>query len=182
MIATGNPGKRAEWQVLLVDAGYTPVPYDGDSPEEDASTYVGNATIKAVAAARLTGRPALGDDVGLAVDALDGAPGLFTKRWAEEHGGFFPAREVLAARAKGSRAVYGCALAWADPERQHVLVAQGFVVGRIGSSRGAGAGFEPCFWPGQLGRPLSALPPEVRARVHHRARAWASLCAKLSAR
>lgn len=182
MVATGNPGKRAEWEGLFVDAGLTLRPFSGESPEEDAMTYVGNALIKARAAAQSTGLPSLGDDVGLAVGALNGAPGLTTKRWAHRHGGFLPAREVLVALALGSPATYICALALVDPTSGREWTARGAVRGQIGRADQDGAGFEPCFMVGTTGRTLSAFRGSERARVHHRTRAWAALRAKLRGR
>ncbi len=97
VLATGNPGKVEEWRALLPDVDLV-VP-DLPSPEEDEATYAGIAALEARAAAAATGLAALGDDVGLEVDALDGAPGLETRRWAEARGGWAPAGAELVAAA-----------------------------------------------------------------------------------
>lgn len=180
VIATGNPGKLAEWRVLLEGAGFVAEPWGGEMPDEDAPDYVGNAALKAVAAARGGAHPAIGDDVGIAIDALYGAPGLFTRRWAEERGGFAAARREVVRTALGSRAIYRCGLAWAEPAGR-VVTALGEVEGRIVEPDHAGVGFEPCFEPDGVTGSLSALSDGDRSRYHHRARAWAALQVALTA-
>ncbi len=180
VIATRNPGKLAEWQAMLAGTRFEPVPWDGLSPDEDADTYEGNALLKATAACRETRTTALGDDVGIAIEALHGGPGLNTRRWAEEHGGFAAARRDVARTALDSPAIYRCGLAWVEPGGR-VLTALGEVHGRIVDPVVAGAGFEPCFAPDGATRALASLTGEERAVHHHRERAWRALLAQLTA-
>src|SRR5699024_9901614 len=89
VLASGNAGKLAEFRALFADSGVTFVPQHAlgvDDAEETGATFVENALIKARHAARVTGLPALADDSGLCVDALDGAPGLYSARYAGTHG------------------------------------------------------------------------------------------------
>lgn len=173
VLATGNPGKIAELGRLLEKHGITSEHRDLPSPEEDAPTYEGNAALKAVAAARLTGLPSLGDDVGLEVEALGGAPGLVLRPWAEALGGWEEARQFLGSLA-GSRATYRCGLALAEPDGT-VRTALGSVTGTIVPPTVDGFGVEPCFQADGTDVSLAALPPDERDRVHHRALALKAL-------
>ncbi|MEN0065469.1 MAG: non-canonical purine NTP pyrophosphatase [Myxococcota bacterium] len=179
LIATSNRDKFRDWQALLAGTDWVPLPYDGPSPEEDAETYEENAAIKARAAALRTGQPAIGDDNGIAIEALGGAPGLFTRRWAEERGGFEAACDEVVRRALGSPAIYRCGLAWADPQGA-TIVALGEVPGRIVRPKAPGPGFEPVFAPDGLEHPMPVLPAEVRTAWHSRTRAWQALRPKLT--
>jgi len=179
VIATGNPDKLEEWLAMLAGSAFEPVAYDGPSPEEDAPDYEGNAAIKAMAAAARTGEPAIGDDSGVAVEALMGGPGLFTRRWAEERGGFAAARREVARLALGSRATFSCGLAWAEPGGR-VITALGETTGRIVAPELPGHGLEPCFAPRGFAVALPGLAPADRARVHYRVRAWEALRARIS--
>src|SRR3954470_20877525 len=94
VIATHNPGKRAEMRELLAPHGVEAVSAGElglGEPEETGTTFRGNAQIKALAAARAANLPAFADDSGLVVDALDGAPGIYSARWAGEPADFMAA-------------------------------------------------------------------------------------------
>ena len=171
VLATGNPGKAAEWRALLAPLGVEIIdPGDLPSPEEDALTSAGNALLKARAAASATGLPALADDVGVEVAALSGAPGLHTRRWAEDLGGWEAARRRLLDDAPGSEATYHCGVALAWPDGRCVA-ATAAMVGRIGPVGSEGPALEPVFWPDGAPRPTSELQGEERWRWHHRSRA-----------
>ncbi len=167
VIATGNPGKHAEWVQLLAPYGVEVRSRPLPSPEEDAASYAGNAEIKALAAASSLVCPALGDDVGLEVRAMNGGPGLETRRWAEAQGGWARARQALAETAAGSRATFLCALALAWPDG-HVVRTTAAVSGHVVAPVGEGPGFEPCFVPEGAPAALPALDGELRSRFHHR--------------
>jgi XTP/dITP diphosphohydrolase len=173
VLATGNAEKVSELRALLRGVGVEADWVDLPSPEEDGSTYEENAAIKARAAVAATGRAALGDDAGLEVDALGGAPGLETRRWAESLGGWPAARERLR-DVIGSRARFRCALAIATPDGR-VVTALGTTEGVIVPSTGEGVGLEPCFRADGTAVPLPSLTPEERGRVHYRAKALAQL-------
>lgn len=173
VLATGNAQKVHELMALLAEHGITGSWPELTSPIEDGATYEDNAIIKARAAAEAIGTPALGDDAGLEVDALGGAPGLFTRRWADDLGGWTAARAVLGAHA-GSRARFHAALAMAWPDGR-VLTARGTTEGRIVPATVEGFGLEPCFQADGTNVPLPVLPDEIRATVHYRVRAMRAL-------
>jgi XTP/dITP diphosphohydrolase len=162
LLATGNADKVREWRTLVPDL----VVRDGlPSPDETGATCEENARLKAVSAALATGLPALGDDVGLDVEALGWGPGKDLKPWAEALGGWDAAREALA--RLGGRARYHCALAIAWPDGRVVSV-DAVVSGRVGAPAGHGPGVEPCFTPDGATASLSELPAAERAERHHR--------------
>lgn len=167
VLATGNTGKIADLGRLLTERGITSEWQDLPSPDEDAPTCEGNAAIKAVAAARATGLPCLGDDVGLEVDALGGAPGVMLRPWAEALGGWGEARAFLETLAC-SPATFRCGLALAWPDGR-VQTALGSVAGVLVPPTGDGPGVEPCFRAEGTEGSLSALPAAERDRIHHRA-------------
>lgn len=113
LLATSNPDKVAEWRRIAPGVEWEVDP-SLPSPDETGATCAENARLKARAAWLATGRRALGDDVGLWVEALGGGPGVDLKPWAESLGGWEAARAALAAVA-GSRAVYRCGLALCGP-------------------------------------------------------------------
>ncbi|MCE8468482.1 non-canonical purine NTP pyrophosphatase, partial [Rhodovulum sulfidophilum] len=159
LVATHNSGKLEEIADLLKPFGISvtgAAEHDLPEPDETEDTFVGNARIKAHAAAKATGLPALADDSGLAVDALDGAPGVYTADWAETGSGrdFPMAMEKVwtrleKANAPEPRTAQFCCtfvLAWPDG---HDEVFEGRMPGRIvWPMRGdQGHGFDPIFQP-----------------------------------
>ena len=178
LLATGNPGKRAEWRALLGELRVEVVVRDLPSPEEDGATYLDNAVLKGRAATARLGLVALGDDGGFEVDDWEGRPGPFTRRWAMEQGGWDAAREVLAAAA-GSGATMVCAAALTWPDGRWVGVT-GRVRGRVVPATVDGPGLEPCFLPDGADAPMPALPPEAWKRSHQRPRALRLLMAQLA--
>jgi XTP/dITP diphosphohydrolase len=172
VLATGNPEKIAEWEELLADLGVAIE--RGDVPEvvEDGGTCLANALLKAMATSVATGRPALGDDVGLEVDAWNGAPGAELKPWALSVGGWTAARRL--AGATGGGATFRCALALVVPGRAPV-VTEGTVRGSLAPPTRDERGLEPCFVPDGAHTSLAELPSELRRRFHHRHRALQDL-------
>ncbi len=178
VIATHNPGKLEEWKTLL-DALPCRVrlasEFDLPEPEETEETYVGNATLKALAAAAFTGLPALADDTGFEVTALDGIPGVRTARFAKAEGGYEAASATLVQRARaaesGEHARLVCAVALAF--EGEVFVEQDAVEGVLQ-------------WPGN-GLPgfatLLKTPDELTRGgvLEHRRRAFDNLVARLRA-
>lgn len=187
VLASGNPGKLAELRELLAGSGVELIAQSslgvGDA-EETGSTFVENAILKARHAARTSGLPALADDSGLCVDALDGAPGLHSARYAGVHGDNAANNAKLlreldgAADAKRS-AHFVCVLALLrrtdDPDP---IIATGRWPGRVlRASRGErGFGYDPVFLPDD-GHGLGAaeLDPAVKNRISHRGQALAAL-------
>lgn len=179
LIATRNAHKLAEIRVLLpgIDlVGTEEWPHVPD-PEETGDTFEANARIKAEAWCAATGLPALADDSGLEVEALGGAPGIRSARYAGAHGDTAANNakllRELAGRADRS-ARFVCALALALPGRP-TRTLRGVCEGRIAeSASGAGGfGYDPLFVPEGHDRSFADLPAEVKATLSHRARAFA---------
>ena len=192
VLASGNAGKLAELRALLADTGLEVVAQSelgvGDT-DEPAAPFVENALLKARHAARLTGLPALADDSGLCVDALGGAPGLHSARYAGVHGDHAGnIAKLLAALRDQPEAARGahfhCTLVLLrhadDPAP---LLAEGRWRGRILTApRGAGGfGYDPVFLDPDSGLSAAELPPAQKNRISHRGRALASLRAQLAA-
>ncbi|MGJ8582860.1 MAG: RdgB/HAM1 family non-canonical purine NTP pyrophosphatase [Marinosulfonomonas sp.] len=189
VIASHNKGKLREIAELLAPFGVTTVSAGDlgfDEPEETESTFAGNARIKAHFAAKASGLPALSDDSGIMVDALDGAPGVYTADWAETpNGRDFPMAmtkvwNLLEEKsAPEPRLAQFCAtlcLAWPDG---HDELFQGQVKGRlVWPMRGdLGFGFDPIFQP--LGETITfgEMDPSRKHGMSHRADAFAKLVA-----
>ena len=186
ILASSNRGKLGELQPLLADAGFELVTQGelGVSDAiEDGLTCVENALIKARHACRATGLPALADDSGLVVDALDGAPGLLSARYAGAHGDanannrkLLAALQGLPASKRGARFVAVLVLL-RHAEDPLPLIAQGVWEGRVlEAPRGEhGFGYDPVFFDPVLGRGAAELEPELKNRASHRGQALAKL-------
>ncbi len=182
VLATHNPGKVRELAELLrsrgvevVSAGALGLP----EPVEDAPDFAGNARLKALAAARGSGFPALADDSGFAVAALGGAPGVLSARWAGRGKDFPAAMERVNSEMAGSvdrRAWFVCALslAWPDGETATFL---GRVEGTVAwPPRGTqGFGYDPVFAPLGSAETFGEMAPARKHAISHRARAMAQV-------
>jgi XTP/dITP diphosphohydrolase len=194
VIATHNPGKLREMRELLAPYGIEAVAASAlnlPEPEETGTTFAANARIKAHAAAQGAGLPAFADDSGLAVDALDGAPGIYSARWAGEKKDFGAAMQQVedklqaqgATSADKRRAHFVSALCVAWPDA-HVEEFEGRVSGTlVWPPRGdKGFGYDPMFMPdgfdrtfGEMtGEEKHGLPPRGQG-LSHRARAFMQL-------
>ena len=183
VIASHNPGKVREIADLLGPFGVEPVSA-GDlglpEPEETESSFRGNAKLKALAAAKASGKPALADDSGLCVDALGGAPGIFSARWGGEEKDFGAAmarvREEMQERSGPDDAHFTCALSLAWPDG-HTETFEGHVHGRIvWPPRGdLGFGYDPIFVRRGDERTFGEIPPDEKHRISHRAAAFSQL-------
>ena len=190
VIATHNDGKLREMRELLAPYGIealSAAELGLPEPEETGATFTANAILKAQAATATTGLPAFADDSGLCVDALDGAPGIFSARWAKEAGSFGAAMDALnrALRAKGAeepyRAYFISALALALPGKPAVNV-EGRIDGRlVFPPRGTlGFGYDPVFLPEGYERTFGemasdekhGIPADGARALSHRARAF----------
>ena len=194
VIATHNPGKLAEMCELLAPYGVEAVSAAElglDEPEETGQTFAANAQIKAVAAARAAKLPAFADDSGIVVDALDGAPGIYSARWAGPNKDF---REAMArierllqergARSPDKRAAHfvtALCLAWPD---DHLEQVEARVDGRLvwPPRGGAGFGYDPMFQPDGHTRTFGEMTsvekhgmPPLGLGLSHRARAFVKL-------
>ncbi|MFA4892739.1 RdgB/HAM1 family non-canonical purine NTP pyrophosphatase [Brevundimonas sp.] len=187
VVATHNPGKAVEIHALL-DGHYavvTAASLNLPEPEETESTFAGNALLKARHAADRSGEVALADDSGLSVAALDGAPGIFSARWAGPDKDFAFAMRRVEERLEeiGSddrRAWFTSALAVAWPDGPAVVV-EGRVDGLLTfPPRGdRGFGYDPIFIPEGYDQTFGELDPALKDSISHRARAFAKLKAAL---
>ena len=189
VIATHNPGKLREIAELIEPLGIACVGAEElglPEPEEIGNTFVDNADLKAREAADLSGLPALADDSGLCVDALHGAPGIFSARWAEDADGnrdWMRAmekvwREVEAAGPEaGYDAHFACALAIAWPNDGQVGNFEGRVDGTLTwPPRGdKGFGYDPMFVPAGHDMTFGQMDPVEKHPISHRADAFRKL-------
>ncbi|HZQ86975.1 MAG TPA: RdgB/HAM1 family non-canonical purine NTP pyrophosphatase [Acidimicrobiales bacterium] len=188
VLASNNPDKAAEIRAILGTAlpgvDLRPRPADLGEVDETGDTLEENARLKAVAIAGATRLPAVADDTGLEVAALDGAPGVRSSRYAGEHATYADnVAKLLAAMAgKPERAARFRTVAivcWPDGRE---VIADGAVDGRIATeARGSsGFGYDPVFEPdGGGGLTFAELGPEGKQRLSHRARAFRALAEKL---
>ncbi len=180
VLATHNPGKLREisalmapWGVTVQSAGELGLP----EPDETAPDFVGNAQIKALAAARATGLPALSDDSGFCVAALGGAPGVLSARWAGPGKDFGAAIARVLAEITGDdrRAWFVCALCLGWPDG-HTDTFLGRVEGTVVAPRGnLGFGYDPAFLPRGGTQTFGEMPAVTKHAMSHRARAMAQL-------
>lgn len=191
VVATGNAGKLAELRDLLGDSGLDLVAQTdlgiGDA-EETGSTFIENALIKARHAARASGLPALADDSGLLVDALHGAPGLHTARYAgpqasarDNIGKLLQALDGVPDGQRGAR-FYACLVLLRGADDPLPLIAEGEWRGRIlAAARGQGGfGYDPVFFDPALDASAAELDEAVKNRLSHRGRAVAALRQRLA--
>jgi non-canonical purine NTP pyrophosphatase (RdgB/HAM1 family) len=196
MLATSNPGKVAELRAILASlfdlGGVTLLtPRDWPTPlsevDETGTTFAENARLKADALAAATGLPALADDSGLCVDALDGAPGLYSARWAgagasdaDRNAKLLLALADVPPERRTAR--FACAAALAMPGGE-TRTAEGVCEGVIlNAPRGAnGFGYDPLFLLPDLRRTMAELTSEEKNRLSHRALAVSRLSSQFSA-
>lgn len=187
VVATHNPGKARELAEILenrfqlVAAGELGLA----EPEETETTFVGNALLKARAAAEASGLTALADDSGLSAAALEGAPGIYSARWAGPGRDFAVAMKKVEERleeasARDFAAWFTCALAVAWPGGPAVVV-EGRVDGMLSfPARGLrGFGYDPIFVPNGFDQTFGEMEPAVKDAMSHRAQAFAKLKAAL---
>lgn len=200
-MATRSAGKVRELRVLLEGAGCTPLTLDdvgvAPHPDEDAievfDSFEENARAKAAYyVVRCGGLPVLAEDSGVCVDALHGAPGVYSKRWSDMHPAMMPAQDAsldvrnttyllqrlasVPASARGAAYVCVAVLQIGDAVR----VARGDTRGRIleAPCGTEGFGYDPVFWSTELSACFGAVSAEAKARVSHRARAVRALFAE----
>jgi XTP/dITP diphosphohydrolase len=191
VLASGNAGKLREFSELLLPRGFTLLrqsEFGIAPPPETGTTFLDNALIKARNAARLSGLPAIADDSGLEVDALGGAPGVFSARYAGEHASdeenLAKLLEALEGHAPEQRAArYRCVIVFVrtadDPQP---LVGNGAWEGRIvGERRGSGGfGYDPSFVPRGETRTVAEMPPDEKNEQSHRGQAMREFLAQFA--
>lgn len=191
VLASSNAGKLAELRDLLSDGSFelhAQSEFGVEDADETGLTFIENAILKARHAARATGLPALGDDSGLCVDALDGAPGLYSARYAGGHGNAEANIDKLLAALTHvpetrRTARFYCVLALLrhadDPQP---LIAEGVWDGRILTARrGAGGfGYDPVFYDPTRNAGAAELAPALKNRISHRGIALGALRERLT--
>lgn len=185
LIATTNPGKVKEFREML---GHTGLEFSDLSahkgtpaPEETGATFLDNAKLKAAYYATKFGLHTVADDSGLEVDALGGAPGVHSARWAEMNGAgkgdadnnALLLRQLAEVADEKRTARFVCALALSDPAGEILLTARDTVEGRmIHAARGSnGFGYDPLFLIDALGKTTAELAPEQKHAISHRGKA-----------
>ncbi len=184
VVASHNPGKVRELNELLapygaelIGAGALGLP----EPDETGATFIANAELKALAAARAANLPAIADDSGVVVNALGGAPGIFSARWAGPSKDFNIAMKLVWDRVQAeggtdlvAHFVSALSLAWPDG---HVDSFEGYVHGTlVWPPRGTrGFGYDPMFLPDGGGETFGEMAPDAKHAISHRADAFRKL-------
>lgn len=183
VVASHNPGKVREISALLSPYGFqvsSAAERGLPEPEETGTSFAANAKIKALAAARAAGLPALADDSGLVVPALDGAPGIYSARWAGPTKDFSIAMKKVIEQIgdKSREAHFFCALAVAWPDG-HVEGFEGRVDGALAwPMRGdQGFGYDPIFIPDGFDITFGEMDPDKKHTMSHRADAFGKFVA-----
>lgn len=191
VLASGNPGKLKEFQELLADCGYqvrSQGEFGLDSAEETGLTFVENAILKARHASAQTGRPALADDSGLSVDALEGRPGIYSARYAgpeatdtDNNARLLQELEGVPEAERG--ACYHCVLVLLQHANDPTpVIAQGHWHGRIRTeAKGEGGfGYDPLFQVLEHNCSAAELSKAEKSQISHRAIATRALMSRLT--
>jgi XTP/dITP diphosphohydrolase len=182
VIASGNAGKVKEFRAYLADLGVTLIPKpDSIDVEETGVTFIENAHLKASQVAIATCEWAIADDSGLEVVALDNAPGVFSARYADTDCDRINRVLSELSHHANREAQFVCAIAIASPDGAIAADAIGICKGAIADSpRGNGGfGYDPIFLIPEFQQTFGEIPPEVKAKISHRANALAILRTKL---
>ena len=189
VLASGNAGKLAEIARILEDLDITVVPqseFGVTDADETGTTFVENALIKARHAVEATGLPAIADDSGICVDALDGRPGVYSARYAGPGATDQSNNERLLAELDGvpdeqRGAAFHCVACFVAPDVDEPVIAEGEWRGRIlHERRGEGGfGYDPLFFLPELGKSSAELSPQEKNARSHRGQAIAELGRKL---
>jgi XTP/dITP diphosphohydrolase len=180
ILATRNPHKLREFARLLSVTELEPLPDDVELPPETGATFLENARGKAVAAAAATGRSVIADDSGIAADALDGRPGVYSARYAGEHATDQENLDLLIREVPpGSGLHYVCSLIYVDPADGSEQVFEGRCDGLMSAEpRGdRGFGYDPVFLPldDPSGRTMAELSDAEKDAISHRGKALRAL-------
>jgi len=191
VLATSNPGKLRELRALLAPRNIEVLPQSDfgiSSPEETGTTFTENALLKARHAANATGLPAIADDSGIEVDALDGRPGIYSARYAGPDATDEDNNRKLLEELRGiphdrRTARYRCVLVVVrSASDTQPVICEGTWEGHIGlTPLGTGGfGYDPLFVLDEQGGTAAQLPPEVKNRLSHRGQALRCLAASLT--
>jgi XTP/dITP diphosphohydrolase len=191
VLATRNKGKIAEVQRLLSQHAAhinlrSVADFSLDDVEETGTTFEENALLKAVTIARRTGLPALADDSGISIDALGGAPGVYSARWSGVHGDDAAniakvLKELEGVSDTNRGAQFVCVIALALPDGRHIMVrgeVEGFV--RHEPVGDYGFGYDPIFQPDGFEITTAQMDPETKDSISHRGKALREIAPKIA--
>ena len=189
VLATGNPGKVREIRRILGEFGVEVLPQSGlgvSDADETGTSFVENALLKARHAADISGLPAIADDSGLVVDALDGRPGVYSARYsgadATDERNIDKLLDELRGVPDAERtAAFHCCAVYVSAGDETSLIAEGRWQGKIlEQRRGTGGfGYDPVFYDPECGRTAAELGPELKNARSHRGQALAALAEML---
>jgi XTP/dITP diphosphohydrolase len=177
ILATGNPGKYLELQALLATTGWQILPKPPALEiEETGNTFQENACLKALQVAKATGQWALADDSGLEVDALGGAPGVYSARYGSDDTHRISRLLTALKQIEIRTARFVCVLAIASP-KEVLLSVEGICHGEIldAPQGNGGFGYDPVFWVPDLNKTFAELSAEEKSLHSHRGRAMTAL-------
>ena len=183
VVATGNPGKLTEMQSYLAGLPWELMlkPAELDI-EETGTTFLENAALKASQVAIALGEWAIADDSGLMVDALDGAPGLYSARYGNSDRDRIDRLLAALGETKNRAAQFVCAIAIAQPDGAIVLQVEGICPGEIlKAPRGTGGfGYDPIFYVPEQGMTFAEMPAATKNAISHRGKAFELLLPQLA--
>lgn len=185
VVATSNPGKIPEMQAYLTDPALAKWQLTLKPPdleiEETGATFLANACLKASQVAAALGEWAIADDSGLSVDALAGAPGIYSARYAPTTQARIERLLLELQDSDDRQAHFTCAIAVARPDGEIVLQTEGVCTGEIlRAPRGSGGfGYDPIFYLPEYQMSFAEMSPELKDRVSHRGRAFQALLPQL---
>lgn len=182
VVATGNPGKLLEMQEYLIDLPWELELKPGSIDiEETGTTFIANARLKASRVAKALGKWSIADDSGLAVDDLDGAPGLYSARYGKTDKDRIHRLLRELGNTSNRQAKFICAVAIANPEGKIVLETEGICTGEIlKSPRGdSGFGYDPIFYVPSQQQTFAEMSSEVKGKISHRGVAFAQVMPEL---
>lgn len=183
VVATGNPGKLREMQAYLADSGWElRLKPEELEIEETGDTFVANACLKASQVAKAIGNWAIADDSGLQVDALNGAPGVYSARYGNSDAERIARLLRELGEQSQRQAQFVCVIAIARPDGAIVLQSEGICQGEIlYAPRGNyGFGYDPIFYVPEKQMTFAEMTPELKRAVSHRGKAFANLLPKLA--
>lgn len=182
VVATSNPGKLREMQAYLADLGWelTLKPEELEV-EETGDTFAANACLKASEVAKSTGNWAIADDSGLQIDALGGAPGVYSARYGKTDSERIARVLRELGEEKNRQAQFVCAVAIASPDGANALQSEGVCRGEILSSpRGNGGfGYDPIFYVPEKQLTFAEMTPDLKRSISHRGKAIEALLRQL---
>ena len=188
ILASQNQGKLAEFNQLAKSTkiSFVSPPEGSIFPQETGNTFSANALIKAKYIFSLTGQPSLGDDSGLEVDALNGAPGIFSSRYSEE-GSDISNTDKLLRKMSGIKTIhrtarFRCSLVLVYKNNKNPISVEGLVEGKIAREKkgNKGFGYDPVFIPKGSKKHFGELEEERKNLIRHRFEAFQSLLQKIN--